>query len=88
MNQILISNQFEKMSVEKASLSLAIIQINDLWVSRLTQYGQSGFHMTVEVNHAIAIATLRLVIGLKVSRQFFQPTRSKTETNRTLSGRF
>ena len=33
--------------------------------------------MTVEVNHAIAIATLRLVIGLKVSRQFFNQREAK-----------
>ena len=39
--------------------------------------------MTVESDYAIAILS-HLVIGLRISCQFFSPVRSKTKTNRTL----
>ena len=38
--------------------------------------------MTIQSQYPIAIATL--VIGLKFSRQLFQPMRSRTKTNRTM----
>ena len=47
---------------------------------------ESSFQMTVE--RITRLRLLRLVIGLKISLQFFQPMRSKTQTIRTLYTRF